>query len=180
MQQHKGLALQGRDRAHRLDGGGQTQIDAVQLEAGRLGQRRIPGNDALLHAGGQHRVSAGLGIAGQQHIVVKRGRCLGAAGRKLMRQHGQPLFLAHGGQGDDAVYELAAAYDQRHPAGGQLMAGKKGPERLGEVGLVGNDAIDQAALGQLGRGGGGDPCALGSGTAHRGVHRAAAQIQRGK
>ena len=97
-----------------------------------------------------------------------------------MRQHGQPLFLAHGGQGDDAVYELAAAYDQRHPAGGQLMAGKKGLERLGEVGLVGNDAVDQAALGQLGRGGGGDPCALGSGAAHRGVHRAAAQIQRGK
>ena len=67
-----------------------------------------------------------------------------------MRQHGQPLFLAHGGQGDNAVYELTAAYDQRHPAGGQLMAGKKGLERLGEVGFVGNDAVDQAALRQFG------------------------------
>ena len=180
LQHHKGAVLQGGNRAHGLDGRGQPQINAGQLEACILGQGIVPGNDALLHAGGQHSVGAGLGIAGEQHIIVQRGGCLGTAGGQLMREHGQPLFLAHGGQLHNAVHELGAARNQRHAAGGQLVVGKKGLERLGEVGLVGNDAVDQAALGQLGRGGGGDPCALGSGAAHRGVHRAAAQIQRGK
>ena len=93
-----------------------------------------------------------------------------------MGEHGQPLFLAHGGQLHNAVHELGAACNQRHAAGGQLVVGKKGLQRLGKVCLVGDNAVNQAALRQLGAGGGGDACAPGGGAAHRGIHGAAAQV----
>ena len=180
MQQNKGLLLQIGNRAHGFDGCGQPQINAGQLEARRLGKSIVPGNDALLHAGGQHGIGAGLGIAGEQHIIIQRGFCLGTAGGKLVGKHGHPLFFAHGGQRQDAVHKLAAARNQRHAACRQFVLGEKRLQRVGQVSLIGDNAVDQAALGQLHLRGGGNARTARRRTAHRRIHRAAAKIQRGK
>ena len=93
-----------------------------------------------------------------------------------MGEHGHPLFLAHGGQRQDAVHELAAACNQRHVVHRQLVGGEKLFERGGQVRLVCDDAVDQAALGQLGLGGGDNARPAARGRADGGIHRAAAQI----
>ncbi len=59
---------------------------------------------------------------------------------------------------------------------GSLLAVKKLFERGGQVRLVCDDAVDQAALGQLGLGGGDNARPAARGRADGGIHRAAAQI----
>ena len=65
---------------------------------------------------------------------------------------------------------------QRHAVHRQLVGGEKLFERGGQVRLVCDDAVDQAALGQLGLGGGDNARPAARGRADGGIHRAAAQI----
>ena len=150
LQHYKALAGKLRGGAHQLDLPGQRQVDAVQLQPAGCGQVDVSFDHGALHAGGQHRVGLGLFVGGKQHVVVQRGGHVGAAGGKLPRQHGRALLFTHAGQGQHPVVELAAAHRQRHTLGGQLVGGKKALQRSGQLGLVGDDAVDQAALRQFG------------------------------
>lgn len=54
------------------------------------------------------------------------------------------------------MHKLAAARNQRHAACRQFVLGEKRLQRVGQVSLVGDNAVDQAALGQLHLRGGGN------------------------
>ena len=169
LQHHKGAGQRG-GGCHQLQLPGQRVVQTVYRKPGVLGKGGVAFDHGALDAAGKHRVGLGFGIAAQQLVVVQRGVRLDTGGRKLLRQNGVALFLAHGGQGQQLMLELAAAHAQRHPLGGQVVVRQKIAQGGGKVAFVGDNAVDQAALRQLVLAYRRELGSVGDGGTHRRVH----------